>query len=133
MSGSAEARLRGQDAKARLLEAEGGTLTADEAAQVLGATPEDLERRRRAGQLLGLPVGQTQYAYPAWQFAGPGVLPGLLEVLAEIGVQDPWMRAAWLLGGSLHLGGESPISELRRGNLEGVIRAARSYGEHGAP
>lgn len=129
----AEARLRGLRMRERLLGAEGGTVSAGEAGELLGGiSRQAVDKRRRAGRLLALPAGGRGYRYPVWQFAEGGVLPGLEEVLPDLGVGDPWMRAAFFLGGNVRLEGDTPLEELRRGRVEKVRRAARSYGEQGA-
>jgi hypothetical protein len=129
----APARVRGLHAKEQLLEAEGGTLTVDAVARLLGITRQAVDKRRRAGRLLALSMGRRGYAYPAWQFGPEGVLPGLEEVMAEFQVCGAWTKAGFFLGGNLYLDGESPLAELRRGNVAAVRRAASMYGEHGAP
>lgn len=127
----APARLRGIEARKRLLEEEGGTVSATEIGQMLGGiSPQAVNKRRKAGRLLGLPVGENRYRYPVWQVEAGRVLPGFEEVLAVFGVEDPWMRAAFFLGGNTRLGGKRPLDELKESNVETVKDAARSYGEH---
>lgn len=126
----AAARLRGIEARSTLLEQEGGTVPAGELGLMLGGiTPQAVNKRRKAGRLLALPVGESRYHYPVWQVEGGQVLPGFEEVLDVFGVEDPWMRAAFFLGGNARLGGERPLDELRRGNIEAVKRAASAHGE----
>lgn len=129
------ARLRGLEARARLLEAEGGTISAEKAGELLGGiSRQAVDKRRRAGKLLALPAGERSWRYPAWQFDGRakgGVVPGLEEVLGSFCVEDPWMQAAFMLGGNERLRGERPLDALREGFVEDVARAARSVGEHG--
>jgi hypothetical protein len=129
----APARLRGLVARERLLEAEGGVLSAAEVAARLRLTRQAVDKRRRAGRLIGLTQGRRGYVYPAWQFSPEGgTLPGLEEVLAELQGHGRWMQAAFMLSGDARLGGETPLAELRRGHVEAVRRAARAYGEQGA-
>jgi len=128
------ARLRGVRARRELLEAEGGTVSSGQAAELLGITPQAVDKRRRAGKLLALPVGRA-YLYPVWQFdeAGRGgVLQGLEEVLGSFGVEDAWMRVSFFLRQNGRLGDKRPLDVLRDGEIEAVERAARAYGEHGA-
>jgi len=128
----ARARLRGLDARARLLQAEGGPLSVDAVGRLLHITRQAVDKRRRAGRLLGLRIGRRGYAYPSWQFGEAGTLPGLEEVLLDLLNHDPWMQVGFFLNGNVRLGGESPLAELRRGHVEAVQRAARAYGEQGA-
>ena len=60
------------------------------------------------------------------------MLPGLEDVLAELSLPDPWTQAAFFLSPNTYLGGQRPIDELRRGNLDEVRRAAWAMGEQGA-
>lgn len=129
----ATARVRGLRARAHLLAAEGGTLSVEAAANLLGVTRQAINKRRRAGRLLALSTGRHGYAYPAWQFGANSVLPGLEEVLADLHEHDPWTQAGFFLNGSLDLDGAAPLGELRRGNIAAVRRAAQRYGEQGAP
>ena len=128
----AGARLRGLAFRAEILQREGGTLSADQVATHLGLSRQAVDKRRRAGKLIGLSLGRRGYAYPAWQLGLEGVLPGLEATLTSLNVHDPWMRAAFFLSGDPRLDGATPLEGLRRGNVEAVRRAASAYGEHGA-
>jgi hypothetical protein len=127
------ARRRGAEARRDLLAARGGVLTADQVAQRLGMTKHEVERWRRTKKLLALTAEHGRYVDPAWQFGPQGVLPGFSAVLSDFGITNPWSQAAFFLGGNIYLDGESPLEALQRGQVEAVRRAARAYGEHGAP
>jgi hypothetical protein len=58
---------------------------------------------------------------------------GFVEALGALDTGSPWVRAAFFLSPNTYLDGRTPLAELRRGHVDAVIRAARSYGEHGAP
>lgn len=128
----AAARLRGVEARNAILAGEGGTLPVAAVAEHLGITRQAVDKRRRAGRLIGLDIGRRGYAYPAWQFATRGLLPGLDDALAVLPVREPWMRAAFFLGSNSALDGEAPLAVLRRGDTAAVQRAAATYGEQGA-
>ena len=128
----AGARLRGLAMREELLHREGGTLSAEQVARHLVLSRQAVDKRRRVGKLIGLSLGRRGYAYPAWQLGRDGVISGLEEVLASLTVHDPWMRAAFFLSGDPRLGGATPLEELRRGNVDAVVRAAAGYGDHGA-
>lgn len=129
----APARLRGVAARADILGSEGGTLSVEQVAEHLGITRQAVDKRRRAGRLLALSTGRRGYAYPAWQFARVGVLEGFEDVLEDLREEDPWAQAVYFLGGNTYLDGVSPLAALRARDFKGVRRAARSYGEQGAP
>ncbi len=128
----ASARLRGLVVKQQLLEAEGGCLSSSQVASLLGITRQAVDKRRRSGQLIGLPTGKNRFVYPAWQFTTGETLPGLETVLQHLQVRDPWMQTAFMLNGNLRLDGMSPLEALRQGKLEEVGKAAQTYGEQGA-
>jgi hypothetical protein len=128
----AAARLRGLEARARLLRVEGEPLSVDEVAKALHVTRQAVDKRRRAGKLIGLDTGRRGYLYPRWQIGPDGMLPGLEETLTHLGVRDPWMQAAFFVSGSTYLDGETPVAALRSGRLRDVVRAAAAYGEQGA-
>jgi hypothetical protein len=128
----AEARLRGIEARKRLLEAEGGTLGAQEVASLLSISRQAAYKRYRAGRLLAVDCGRHGFAFPAWQFVPSGVLPGLEEVLAALADFDPWMKLAFFLEANAATGGKAPLLALRQGKLLDVLRAAELHGEHGA-
>lgn len=127
----AEMRLRGLEARQRLLAAEGGPLSGEDVAHLLGISRQAVDKRRQAGRLLGIRVGPHRYAYPSWQFFEDGVLPGLEDVLHDLRHHDPWMQLAFMVNGNLCLDGKVPLEELRRGRVATVRRAARLYGEQG--
>lgn len=123
----AAARLRGARMRRELLAAGGGALTAGRVAALLGISTQAVNKRRKAGALLGL--DGTRFLYPAFQFTAGGVLPGLREALAALAaVEDPWTRANFLLTGDPRLGGRRPLDVLREGDVAAVEAAAAAYG-----
>lgn len=128
----AAARLRGVQARLRLLEMEGGALGATAVAELLGISRQAVDKRRRSGHLLAIDRPRHGYAYPAWQFTEGGVLAGLGACLDALRDHDAWMQLSFFLTPADALGDEAPLAVLRRGDVEGVRRAAALYGEHGA-
>jgi hypothetical protein len=104
-----------------------------EVAKLLGLSRQAVDKRRRAGRLLGLSIGRRGFLYPTWQFTESGVLPGLEEVLEDLSDHDSWMQLVFMLTPDAWLDEETPLAELRRGNLDRVRIAAQMLGEHGAP
>ena len=125
----AGARLRGIEAKRKLLEAEGDPLTSAQAAKLLKISRQAVDKRRRESKLLGLELGKKGYHYPSWQFD----LRGLEEVLTALGGRDPWEKLSFFLNPSAILGDHTPLTALRgkKDNLTDIINAAVSYGEQG--
>ena len=129
----APARLRGLEMRSHLLEMEGGVLGVEDVARHLAISRQAVDKRRKAGRLIGLSVGRRGYAYPAWQFGAGGLLSGLEETLSGLTVRDPWMQAAFFVSGNSYLGGASPLDVLRQGDVAAAQRAAQAFGAHGAP
>jgi hypothetical protein len=135
-SAVARASVRGARRRRELLEAEGGWLTAEEAAERLPSRAA-LDKRRARGTILALPLA-GEYVYPVWQFDEStldGLLPRLREVLESFGVESPWMRLEFLLAHHEQLGGRRAVDALAEGDAadrEAVRRLAGTYGEQGA-
>jgi hypothetical protein len=130
----AQARLRGLDARAKLIAKAGGLLDGASVARLLGMTSAGVHKRFKARQLLGIREEKRRISYPALQFLGERVvrdLPPVLQQLAREGVDD-WSQLRFLAGANGRLGGRSPVDALKAGELEGVLAAARAFGEHGA-
>ncbi|MGH7822043.1 MAG: hypothetical protein ACREQ9_19955 [Candidatus Binatia bacterium] len=128
----APAKIRGIGARKKLLEAEGGVLSAGEVADLLGISRQAVDKRRRAGKLIGVLRGRRGYAYPAWQFSDGSRLPNIERVLDALSRHDPWMQLAFFLSGNTRLDGDTPLAKLREGEVEEVVKAARAFGEQGA-
>lgn len=128
----AAAKFRGLERKRQLVEAAGGALSAQGVAELLGITRQAVDKRRAQNQLVALTQGKRGYIYPWFQFEDGKTLPGLEEVLLELKSSDPWMQLAFFVNSNDRLSGRTPAAALRAGDQSEVLRAARSYGEHGA-
>ncbi len=123
------ARIAGLRARDEIIRAEGGTLSADQLARLLGISRQAVDHRRRKGKLLALTLGRRGYAYPAWQVVDGRTIDGLDTVLTELRNFDPWTQAAFMLSPNTWLDDETPLDELRRGHLDRIRQAASVYGE----
>lgn len=129
----AQAKRRGAQTKRSLLEAEGGTLTAVEVAELLGLRRQSVDLRRKKGLLIGLSHERRGYRYPKWQFTDDGlVLEGLTSILTILKHQGPWEQAAYMLNRNQRLDGERPLDLLRSGQKKRLLEAASNYGEQSA-
>lgn len=128
----APAFIRGIETQRRLVEEHGGTLSAEQIAQMFGITRQAVDKRRRSHTLIALNMGRHGYRYPVWQFTKSGSLPGLEDVLQALEPHDEWMQIAFFVGKNPRLGGETPVDMLKAGELKRVVNAAQVYGEHGA-
>lgn len=126
-----EAIQRGLEMKRKILEAEGGALSARQFSERLGITQLSLGRMRKRNQVFWLDVG-NDYVYPTFQLGKKGLLPGIQKVLDAFVVDEAWMRVNFMISGDLRLDGERPIDLIRDGRVGEVALAASAYGEHGA-
>jgi hypothetical protein len=126
------AKLRGIEHRKRILEKLGGTLSAEQVAELIGISRQAVDRRRSQNQLIGLTQGKRGYAYPAFQFEDGKTLDGLKEVLDALSGHDPWMQSIFFANANDRLTGRTPLDALRQGKTEAVVRAAEAYGEQGA-
>lgn len=85
------------------------------------ATRSVAQKRRKAGELIGLPIGtRPNYRYPAFQFdlerhkIRDVVSHANLRLLVE---QDPYGAASWWLTPTELLDGNSPLEDLEAGEL----------------
>jgi hypothetical protein len=113
-----------------LLNAEGGPIGVDEAAALLRITRAAVDKRRRAGTLIGVGDGGRAILYPGWQFRDTGLLPGLDDVLRAMTIRDPWMRIEFFLSTEPDLA-ECPLDALREAKTLEVIAAAKRFGKLG--
>jgi hypothetical protein len=127
----AGAQLRGLDARQQVLDAEGGTLSAEQMARRLHLTRQAVDLRRRNHRLIGLPVGRHGYRYPIWQLGHAGTWPWVPRMINALAPHDSWQQVFFLLSPHPDLEGETPLNALRGGRIEEVITLARTYASYG--
>ncbi len=130
----ARAQIRGLEVRQQLAEAEGGSLSSEEAARLLKISKTAVLKRLAAGRLLAWREERLQAArFPRWQFGDDGhLLPGMeevLEILNQDGSPDGWGKVLFFLQEKENLGGRRPLDLLRRGKLTEVRTAAGAYAE----
>jgi hypothetical protein len=115
-----------------LLQAEGGSLTAQQFAAKLNVAPTTVYRWQRQGRLVAWKATNGCLRFPAWQIRNGGVLPGLKEVLAAlVGRQmTPLAITDYFLSPSEELAAR-PLDLLRENRSPEVIAHARCYGGMG--
>lgn len=80
----ARMRLKGSERFAALLEEHGGVYTTQQAAEVLGSTPEAVKKAAQRRRLLAFKQ-QGQWLFPVWQFNDQGtILAGLADLLKAL-------------------------------------------------
>lgn len=126
----AAAIMRGLVAREELKMAEGGSYSAEEVRLLLGISKAAVLKRYQKGQLIGWrEASQNAVRFPAWQFQGDNVLPGLPEVLAIFAEEDwvdDWKRILFFLNARHSLAGKRPLDVLREGDVKRVCGYARS-------
>jgi hypothetical protein len=127
----AAARVRGISARERLIGRAGGLLRLGEAAERLGVTPQAVTGRRTRETILAVPMPNGEWVYPACQFTGDGLAPGLDGFLRAFRDADPWTRLAVLLAPSSRFGGRSALDLLLEGSEAEARSIAATYGEQG--
>jgi len=128
----ARAFLDGLDAKARLIEQNGGVFKTEQVAEYLGITPQAVNKRLALRQLVGLTFRKRGHVFPAWQFTDRGTVRGLEEVLSALAEHDEWMQNVFFISPNTRLAGRRPLELLREGEVPDVLDAAREFGRHGA-
>jgi hypothetical protein len=128
----AKARLRGAVAMRVLLGGDGGAWTVEEVTTRLGISRQAVDKRQKAGRLLGVELPKRGVLYPAWQFSETGTLAGVVDVLAALCDHDACAQARFFTTENDRLAGKRPLDLLRQGKLERVLEAANVFGEHGA-
>jgi hypothetical protein len=125
-----EARARAAKKMADLLSAEGGPIGVEDVVNILRISRAAVDKRRKAGTLIGIDDGGRAVLYPGWQFTGTGLLPGLDDVLRAMTVSDPWMRLQFFMGHDADLDAR-PLDLLRAGKIREAIGAAGRFGRFG--
>lgn len=107
-----------------------GTLSSTEVAERLGLTRQAVNDRLRNGRLVAWRTARGN-RYPAWQFVGSEVVPGLEDFLQRLPEHAQQIAGDLLVRDQPELG-TSPLAALLAGRLAEVVSFAESYGEHGA-
>lgn len=131
-------KFKAIEMKEGMLERAGGTVGVNDVKEILGIGRQAVNKRRNAGKLIGLDLGGRGYQYPVCQFDENkgGTVPGLEVVLEYLSpTETPWMALQFLVRDNPRLKGNGkprPIDRLKQGNVDPVIKAAKTHGEHGA-
>lgn len=124
-----EAIERGVQRKAALLREAGGLLSANEVANLLRISGEELLCRK---SLLTISLDDNALGWPAFQFESRAMVDAVERVLQAINVEAPWAQLGFFFLRLQELDGRTPIQAIRDGSLDAVVLAAHHYGYHGA-
>lgn len=120
-----EAMARGALARKKLAVAEGGSLSIDQAARLLGVTRGTLLRRWRQHRVIGWKDGAA-VRFPHWQFRENEMLPGTTELLKVFQCDDHWRVMLYFLSRRHSLGGQRPLDLLRNGEVDRLLMHAQA-------
>jgi hypothetical protein len=123
-----------EEGLAVLLQKEGGCVDVATATTLFRkpepVTPQSITERIRSGEIIAYRTGSGQYRIPRWQFRPEGgTIPGIAETLAQLQKLRSWDQLApftFFLQRNPLTRNQTPLAELRAGNLDKVLRAAAS-------
>ena len=128
---SAKALARGMTVREQMAAAEGGNMSAEDAARQLNTTKQTVLNMYHRGRLLGWKSSkQGAIRFPVWQFDGSDVLEGLeqvLEKLTEAEMLDDWGKIGFFLQTHGTLEDRRPLDLLREHDADAVMHAAEAY------
>ena len=95
--------------------------------EILGVTRQAVSKRR----LLALTTGSGRVVYPAFQFTGSGVVPGIADLVSTLDedLVSPWTVAAWLVSPAVELEDQRPIDLLTGGEPAPVLALAADWAQ----
>ena len=130
----AEAILRGRAIAEEDLLASGGALNLEQVCQFMhGVSRQSIEKKVRDQAMFSVPGPGNRRCYPVVQFNDDGsVVVGLPEVLKALPTNSGFAILNFLVHPDDSLGGRKPIDMLKSGDIDLVLQAARSMGEHSA-
>jgi hypothetical protein len=124
----AAAIARGEVVREKLAADEGGSVSTEQAARLLGESERSTLRLWRHHRLVGWKRGRS-VRFPVWQFAGRKLLEGIEEVLQILDSDDQWRVMLYFLGNRRSLAGRRPLDLLREGKVAEVIAHAKAYAD----
>lgn len=129
----ANAMARGVSVREKMATEEGGSLSAEETARLLGMVKQSVLNLYHQGKLLGWrSEKQGAVRFPVWQFRDGGRLPGMEQVLAKLsasGILDDWGKIGFFLQQHRLSESRRPLDLLRENKVEQVLRIAEAYVE----
>jgi len=121
----ARAKARGAVKATEILKG-GDMLTAHAFGELIGASHETVNTKRKRHELLGLQGATRAVRYPRWQVTDNGLpLPGLARLFGVLGEQ-PWTVYRFLRTEHAELGGKTALEALKAGQVEAVVGVAEN-------
>jgi hypothetical protein len=123
---------RGAIARKTLEEAEGGSISAEDVAELLGLSRQGVDYLRKTKAILAWRHTSGKWNYPLWQFDAGRIRPGIRECLKNLATDDPWGQMIFFLSPRDSLNGDRPLDLIFNREIETAIAAARRHQQHGA-
>ncbi len=121
----AAARARGASSVADILRSP-DMVNARAFGELIGASHETVNQKRKAGAILGLEGATRGLRYPKWQIGHDGrLLPGLAELFRILG-GEPWTVYRFLVQEHGELGGDTALASLKHERVKQALSAARN-------
>jgi hypothetical protein len=121
----AQAKARGATKVSDILKG-ADMLTARAFGDLIGASHETVNTRRKRHEVLGLEGATRGVKYPRWQVTDAGLpLPGLVQLFHVLGEQ-PWTVYRFLRTAHAELGGSTALDALKAGQVDAVVGAAEN-------
>ena len=123
-----ERSARAAEFQRDILKRAGGALTEEQVRLMLGHQfITDVRQATAAHRLLAVHVDGVEL-FPAFQFEGDSVIPGMEAVLERLPNTSPWAILQFFVQGDEGLGDDLPMDLLRRGpgDIERAARFART-------
>lgn len=127
-SEAGERLAREAEFKRDLLERAGGALNTKQVQALLGyQSPQAVHKAVATRRLFAVDDNGAKF-FPAFQFDGAAIAPGIAPVLAATPTTSAWALLQFLVEGDVGLGAERPLDLLRRGSgaVERLARFART-------
>ena len=121
---------RGALSRRRLETADGGAVSAEEVASLIGYSRQGVDHLRKTNRLVAWRHANGKWHYPIWQFEDGHIRPGIGECLEHLS-ENPWGRMIFFLNPRESLGGKRPLDLLVKGRIEDAVRVARRHQTHG--
>jgi hypothetical protein len=110
--------------KSGLIERAGGALTAEQVQKLLGYKSLQAVHKAVASRRLFAVDDNGRKLFPAFQFDGGSVAPGMAAVLAATPTTSAWALLQFMVDGDEGLGDEQP-ADMVKGGTETIARAVR--------
>jgi hypothetical protein len=124
---------RGILARKQLELAEGGSLSSEEVAELLGLKHRpSVAYKRQARELIAWRVTKGKWRYPRWQFTPNGILPGIKECLRALNIDGGFGAMIFFLSPRHSLKGKRPLDLLRQGRVQETVAVAQRHDIHAA-